>query len=66
MCGTATLLGITFTHEWRPARHLLPLGIALGLIDRAFVHVLFQAELLSPAVSIIRLAPRTLVAHLVV
>jgi len=48
MCSAAALLGITFAREWRPARHLLPFGIALGLIDRAVAHALFQADLFSP------------------
>ena len=48
MCSSAALLGITFAREWRPARHLIPFGIALGLIDRALVYALFQADLLSP------------------
>ena len=47
MCSTAALLGKTFAREWRPARHLLPIGIALGLVDRALAHALFQANLLA-------------------
>jgi hypothetical protein len=47
MCSSAALVGITFAREWRPARHLLPIGIALGLIDRVLAHLLFQAEFLA-------------------
>jgi hypothetical protein len=48
MCSAAAFLGMTFAREWRPARHLLPFGIALGLIDRLVAHALFQADLFSP------------------
>ena len=48
MCGCAALLGIRIAREWRPARHLIPFGITLGLIDRALVYFLFRGELLSP------------------
>lgn len=48
MCSPAAFLGITFAREWRPARHLLPFGIALGLIDRAAAYALFQADIFSP------------------
>jgi hypothetical protein len=47
MCSSAALLGITFAQEWRPARLLLPIGIALGLIDRALGYALFQTDVLS-------------------
>ena len=48
MCGCAGIFGAAAARAWRPARHVLPFGIALGVLDRALASALFQADLLSP------------------
>jgi hypothetical protein len=53
MCGCAVMIGVSFAQEWRPARHLLPLGLVLSAIDRGAVYALFNGNLLSPGGALI-------------
>ena len=48
MSGCAAITGMALAREWRPARHILPFGVGLVIVDRALVYVLFNASLLSP------------------
>ena len=48
MCGCGGLIGAAIARQWRPARHVIPFGLALGIIDRTLTFLLFQGDLLSP------------------
>jgi hypothetical protein len=48
MCGCAVVIGASIARKWLPARHVLPFGLALGVLDRAIAHTLFQSDLFSP------------------
>ena|SRR5579872_6309631 len=46
--GCAALVGAAVARDWRPARHVIPFGLAMAVIDRMLGYAAFQGDVLSP------------------